>query len=90
MNREQRHAHRQHLQDDHKLSEMLFYTGKCKCILTGHGNEDRNLDLGLTISADIKVSGQCGIAALKGNQFFGLIRRNIVHKEKELIICCTK
>ena len=47
-------------------------------------------DLGLTISADIKVSGQCGIAALKGNNFFWLIMRNIVHKEKELIICCTK
>ena len=43
-------------------------------------------DSGLTISADTKVSEQCGIAAAKGNQFFGLIRRNIVYKEKELII----
>ena len=40
-------------------------------------------DLGLTISADMKVSEQCGIAAAKGNQILGLIRRN---KEKELII----
>ena len=41
-------------------------------------------DLGLTISADMKVSEQCGIAAAKGNQILGLI--NIVYKEKELII----
>ena len=27
-----------------------------------------NKDLGVTISADIKVSEQCGIAASKGNQ----------------------
>ena len=39
-------------------------------------------DLGLTISADMKVSEQCGIAAAKGNQILGLIRRNIVYKEK--------
>ena len=37
------------------------------------------------ISADMKVSEQCGIAAAKGNQILGLIRRNIVYKEKELI-----
>ena len=43
-------------------------------------------DLGLSISADMKVSEQCGIAASKGNQIRGLIRRNIVYKEKELII----
>ena len=43
-------------------------------------------DLGLTINADMKVSEQCGIAAAKGNQILGLIRRNIVYKEKELII----
>ena len=34
----------------------------------------------------MKVSEQCGIAAAKGNQIRGLIRRNIVYKEKELII----
>ena len=39
-------------------------------------------DLGLTISADIKVSEQCGIAAAKVNQILGLITRNIVYKEK--------
>ena len=29
----------------------------------------------------MKVSEQCGIAAAKGNQILGLIRRNIVYKE---------
>ena len=33
-------------------------------------------DLGLTISAEIKVSELCGIAASKGNQILGLIWRN--------------
>ena len=71
---------------------MLFNFGKCKCLHTGHGNEDaqytmggtalnttlKEKDLGLTISADMKVS--------EGNQVLGLIRRNIVYEEKELII----
>ena len=48
---------------------MLFNFGKCKCLHTGHGNEDAEYtmdgtvlsnttkkDLGLTISADMKVS----------------------------------
>ena len=34
----------------------------------------------------MKVSEQCGIAAANGNPILGLIRRNIVYKEKELII----
>ena len=43
-------------------------------------------DLGVTISADMKVSEQCGIAASKGNKILGLIRRNITYKGKKLII----
>ena len=39
-------------------------------------------DLGITISADMKVSEQCGIAASKGNQILGLIRRNITYKKQ--------
>ena len=34
----------------------------------------------------MKVSEQCGIAASKGNQILGLIRRNIIYKDKKLII----
>ena len=86
-------ADRQHLQDDlNKLIEwseqMLFNFGKCKCLHTGHGNEDAQYtmggtvlnttlnekDLGLTISAEMKVSEQCEIAAVKENQILGLIR----------------
>ena len=40
----------------------------------------------MTISADMKVSEQCGIAASKGNQILGLIRKNITYKNKRLII----
>ena len=72
----------------------------CRKYLPGHGNEDaqytmggtvlnttvKEKDLWLTISADMKVSEQCGIAVAKENQILGLIRRNIVYKEKELII----
>ena len=43
-------------------------------------------ELGVAISADMKVSEQCGFAALKGNQILRLIRRNITYKEKRLII----
>ena len=80
--------------------QMLFNFGKCKCLHTGHGNLNVNYkmgdtvlgttvkekDLGVTISADMKVSEQCGIAASKGNQILGLIRRNITYKGKQLII----
>ena len=81
--------------------QMLLNFGKCKCLHTGHRNLDVNYkvgdtvlgtslkkekDLGITISADMKVSEQCGIAALKGNKIIGLIRRNITYKDKKLII----
>ena len=79
---------------------MLFNFGKCKCIHVGHGNMDEEYkmgdavlgrtkqekDLGVTFSADMKVSEQCRIAALKGNQNLGLIRRTITYKEKQLIV----
>ena len=42
--------------------------------------------LGVTMNANMKVSEQCRIAASKGNQFLGMIRRNITHKEKSLIV----
>ena len=54
---------------------MLFNFGKCKCIHIGHGNMDEEYkmgdavldrttqekDLGVTFSADMKVSEQCRI-----------------------------
>ena len=79
---------------------MLFNFGKCKCIHIGNGNMDEEYkmgdavlsrktqekDLGATFSADMTVSEQCGIAASKGNQILGLIRRTIMFKETQLIV----
>ena len=50
------------------------------------GTSVKEKDLGVTVSADMTVSKQCGLAAAKGNQIVGLIRRNITHMEKTLII----
>ena len=46
----------------------------------------KRTDLGVIFSADMKVSEQCRIAASKGNQILGLIRRAITYKEKQLIV----
>ena len=53
------------------------------------GTTVKEKDLGVTISANMKVSEQCGIAASKGtgNQILGLIRRNITYKEKTSYTC---
>ena len=80
--------------------QMLFNFGKCKCLHTGPGNTGMNYemggtilsktlkekDLGVTMNANMKVSEQCIIAASKGNQVLGMIRRNITYKEKSLIV----
>ena len=50
------------------------------------GRTTQEKDLGVTFSADMKVSDQCGIAASKGNKILGLIRRTIMCKEKQLIV----
>ena len=84
--------------------QMLFNFRKCKCIHRGHGHMDEEYkmgnavlgrsiqerDLGVTFSADMKVSVQCGIAASKGNKILGLIRRTIKYKEKQLIVLLYK
>ena len=70
--------------------QMLFNFGKCKCLHTGPRNIGmdyemggsilsktvKEKDLGVTMNANMKVSEQCGIAASKGNQVLGMIRRN--------------
>ena len=48
------------------------------------GTTVKEKDLGVTISADMKVSEQCGIAASKGNKILGLENHNI--QGKKLII----
>ena len=78
---------------------MLLNFGKDKYIQIGYGNMDKEYqmrdavlgrttqekDLGVTFSADMKVSEQCGIVAPKGNQIIGLIWRTFMYKEKQLI-----
>ena len=80
--------------------QMLFNFGKCKCLHTGPGNTGMNYemggtiltktvkekDLGVTMNCNMKVSEQCRIAASKGSQVLGMIRRNITYKEKSLIV----
>ena len=79
---------------------MLFNFDKCKCIHIGHGNVRKEYFMGNTIlgtsvkendwgvldSADMTFLKQCGLAAAKGNQISGLIRRNVTHTDKTLII----
>ena len=69
-----------------KWQMLIFW--KCKYLHAGHHYLDVNYkmgytvlgttvkenDLRVTISADMNVSEQCGIAASKGNNIFGLIR----------------
>ena len=76
--------------------QMFLNFGKCKCLHTGSGNTGMNYemggtilsktvkekDLGVTMNANMKVSEQCRIAASKGNQILGMIRRNKTYKEK--------
>ena len=80
--------------------QMLFNVAICKCLHTGRGNTGMNYemggtilsktgkekDLGVTMNANMKVSEQCRIAASKGNQVLGMIRRNIAYKENSLIV----
>ena len=79
---------------------MSFNLGKCKCLHTAPGNTGMNYEmggtilskhakekyLGVTMNANMKVSEQCRIAASKGNQVLGMIRRNIIYKEKSFIV----
>ena len=65
--------------------QMLFNFGECNCLQRRHGNLDINCsmgvnvlgttvkeqDIGITITADMKVSEQCFIAASKGNKILG-------------------
>ena len=80
--------------------QMIFHFGKYKCLHTGPGIAGMNYimggtilsktvkekDSGVTMNANMKVSEQCRIAASKGNQVLGMIRRNITYKENTLIV----
>ena len=69
--------------------QMLFNFRKCKCLHTGHGNEDaqytmggtvlnttlKEEDLGLTISTDMKVSACIGPALARYQPVSTLFRK---------------
>ena len=42
--------------------------------------------LGVSMNANMKVSEQCRIAASKGNQVLGMIRRNITFTRKIVLL----
>ena len=79
---------------DQKKWQLLLNFLKCKCTNIGHGNKDDKYkmgdavlgrttqvkSLGVTFSADMKMSEQNGIAASKGNKIIGLIRRTLTYK----------
>ena len=55
------------------------------------GTTVKENDLAVTISADVEVSEQYGIATSKGNRIIGLIGRNITYKEKSFSVhLCIK
>ena len=81
---------KQHLQND--LNRLMKWSQKWQMLDVNYKMGDTVLgatvkekDLGVTISADMKVSEQCGIASSKGNQILGLIRGNITYKKKLII-----
>ena len=79
---------------------MLFNFAKCKCLHIGPGKTSMTYEIGgtilsitvkekdlvVTMNANMKVSEQCRVAASKGNQVLGMIRRNITYKDKRLIV----
>ena len=66
---------------------METWTKNINAIL---GGTTKETDLGVILSAGMKVSEQCGIAASQGNQIIWLIGRTITYKEKQLIISLYK
>ena len=80
---------KQHLQND--LDRLMKWSQKWQMLDVNYKMGDivlgatvKEKDLGVTISADMKVSEQCGIAASKGNQILGLIRGNITYEGKKV------
>ena len=45
------------------------------------GRTTKEKELGVTFSPEMKVSEKCGIAASKGSQSIGLIKRTLRYKE---------
>jgi hypothetical protein len=84
--------------------QMLFNVEKCVVLHIGYRNKyakyelggkilnsvDKERDLGVIISSNLKSTEQCIIAANKANKVLGMIRRNIKLKSKEIIVALYK
>ena len=46
----------------------------------------KEIDLGVTMNANMTLSEQCKIVASKGSKVLGMIRRNITYKDNSLIV----
>ena len=80
--------------------QMLFNVIKCKVMHIGHRNSgfrycmngteldtvDREKDLGIIITRDLKVSQQCKQAYSKANQMLGALSRTIRSKDKRILL----
>ena len=83
-----------------KTWQMSFNTDKCKVLHIGYRNEKRNYlmdgrqlkstdkenDLGVTISSNLKPSQQCSEVAKKANMLVGFIGRSFEYKSRATII----
>ena len=83
-----------------KTWQMEFNVDKCKVLHIGSGNngldysmEDKFLkrvsierDLGVLISEDLKVAGNCQAAYSKANGALGMIKRIIVFRSREVLM----
>ena len=80
--------------------QMSFNADKCKVLHIGYRNEkanyvlngtqlktiDREVDLGVTISSNLKPSLQCSEVVKKANKIIGLIGRSFDYKSKDIIL----
>ena len=83
-----------------QIWQMSFNADKCKVLHIGYLNEkanysmngtqlknvNRETDLGVTISSNLKPSQQCSEVVKKANKIIGFIGRSFEHKSKEVIL----
>jgi len=98
--RDQLQADLDHLGEWSDKWQMKFNTEKCKVMHLGRGNlkynyfmENRRLevvekerDLGVVISNDLKASNQCRSAYNKAMRTLGMMNRTIVYKNKDTLL----
>jgi ribonucleases P/MRP protein subunit RPP40 len=79
---------------------MPFNADKCKVMHVGYGNTQATYklgsdlikaikeeqDLGVIMSADLKVAQQCKKAANTANKVLGMINRTIANKEAKILL----